>query len=157
MGKSMTVKALYKNYIELLPHNERYEMNSPFVTVNNLIIGTPYCDLTGTQTVRSLTHPTDYCSLDYQKRGWSSSSYFKVEGSVYKGKELVYRIEARWNESATLVNVRTGEREVVWQKKPYPENWEYMYGFTPLLLQCNYLPNRLKDAIAPTDTRWRPD
>jgi oxysterol-binding protein 1 len=42
-------------------------------------------------------------------------------------------------------------------KSPYPEKWEYMYGFTHLLIQLNYLPNFLKRVIAPTDTRWRPD
>jgi hypothetical protein len=33
-----------------------------------------------------------------------------------------------------LINAKTGEREVIWEKKPYPENWQYMYGMTQYIL-----------------------
>jgi oxysterol-binding protein 1 len=56
-----------------------------------------------------------------------------------------------------LIDVKTGEREEVWRKTPYPENWEFMYGMTFHQLQFNYLPDQLKGFIAPTDTRFRPD
>lgn len=29
-----------------------------------------------------------------------------------------------------LTDLKTGEREQVWMKTPYPEEWELMYGMT---------------------------
>lgn len=44
-----------------------------------------------------------------------------------------------------------------WNKSPYPENWEYMYGFTRHALSFNHLTDTLAAKIAPTDSRFRPD
>jgi hypothetical protein len=27
-----------------------------------------------------------------------------------------------------MTDLKTGIKEEVWRKQPYPENWEYMYG-----------------------------
>jgi hypothetical protein len=32
-----------------------------------------------------------------------------------------------------------------------------MYGMSHFMLQLNYFPKQLRQLIAPTDTRWRPD
>ena len=81
-----------------------------------------------------------------------------MQAEIYSNPgQLEYRIEGRWSESVTLINAKTGKREIIWEKKPYPENWQYMYGMTQYILQLNYLPNHLKDKIAPTDSRMRPD
>ena len=53
--------------------------------------------------------------------------------------------------------MRTGETELVWNKEPYPDNWEYMYGMSHFALQFNHLPNTLKPYLPPTDSRLRPD
>ena len=47
-----------------------------------MIIGTPYVDIGGTQTIRLLEQPDLSCKLSYTKRGWTSRSEFKVEGDV---------------------------------------------------------------------------
>jgi hypothetical protein len=100
------------------------------MNVHNLILGTPYIDVSDKSTVRNLDKEKgEYGVLRYYERGWNSSSHFRVEGEVYTGAtggskgEIVYKIEGRWNESATLINVKTGEREVLWRKNPFPENW----------------------------------
>lgn len=53
--------------------------------------------------------------------------------------------------------MKTGQKESVWKKNPYPEEWEHMYGMTYHQLQFNYLPPELIPALPPTDTRFRPD
>lgn len=53
---------------------------------------------------------------------------------------MAYKIEGKWSESLTLTNVATGEKEVIWTKAPYPENWQYMYGMTRFIINLNYLP-----------------
>jgi hypothetical protein len=69
----------------------------------------------------------------------------------------VYRLEGKWNESFWMINEKTKEKQVLWTKTPYPEQWEQMYGMSHYMLQLNYFPRQYKKAIAPTDTRWRPD
>jgi oxysterol-binding protein 1 len=56
-----------------------------------------------------------------------------------------------------MTDLKTGIKEEVWRKNPYPENWEFMYGMNHFQLQFNYLPESLKGYIAPTDIRYRPD
>lgn len=68
-----------------------------------------------------------------------------------------YKIEGKWNQSIYLVDVKTGQKECVWTKEPYPENSEFMYGMSFNTLQLNYLPNTLRPWLPPTDTRLRPD
>ena len=47
--------------------------------------------------------------------------------------------------------------EVLWTKRPYPEQWDWMYGMSHFCLQMNYFPSWLQNTVAPTDTRRRPD
>ncbi len=96
--------------------------------------------------------------MEYHKKGWSSANSFRVDGDVFNSKkEVVYKIDGRWDSGASIINVATGKKEEVWKKAPYHEKWEYMYGYTNFMIQLNYLPNFLKKVIPPTDTRWRPD
>lgn len=69
----------------------------------------------------------------------------------------MFRIEGKWSDQLTLTNLRTGESEVIWEKRPYHEKYAYMHGFTPFMVQLNYFPKRLQKVVAPTDTRRRPD
>lgn len=48
-------------------------------------------------------------------------------------------------------------RELVFSKRPYPEKWDHMYGFTHFAIQLNYFPSWLHDVVAPSDSRRRPD
>ena len=96
--------------------------------------------------------------MEFFKRGWTSGNSFRLEGEVYNSKgEAVLKIEGKWSESISLINIRTGKREVLWVKEAYPENWQFMYGMTKFGIQLNYFPNFLQDIIPPTDTRRRPD
>lgn len=84
-GKSLSIHASYKYYIELGPkHNhEKYQIELPVISAHNLIIGTPYLDLSGKSTIRNMMKKEEYCELEFHKRGWSASSYFRVEGEIF--------------------------------------------------------------------------
>jgi hypothetical protein len=74
-----------------------------------LIIGTPYLDLSGISTIKNMMRPGELCRLEFFKRGWSTSSYFRVEGEIFNnggGKKdpPVYKVEGKWNESVLLTN-----------------------------------------------------
>jgi len=156
-GKSLNLIPVYKVYVELPAHNELYEIQQPAVSAHNLIIGNVYLDLGGKSVIRNCA-TNDVAELEYHKRGWTAASAFKVDGTVFNARrEAVFRIEGKWSETVALIDPKTGESEPVYVKAPYPEKWEYMYGFTHFLVQLNYLPNFLRKQIAPTDTRFRPD
>lgn len=54
-----------------------------------------------------------------------------MSGNVYSSANTIaYKIEGKWNKSIYLIDVKTGVKELVWTKEPYPENWEYMYGMS---------------------------
>jgi hypothetical protein len=115
-----------------LPHNERFEFAPAGKTIHNLIIGTPYLELHGKSYVYNTARPKEqYGEIEYFKRGWSESSYHRVQGSVFSAPgQVAYKIEGRWSDTVALINAKTGEKEVIWKKPAYPENWEYQYGMT---------------------------
>jgi oxysterol-binding protein 1 len=45
----------------------------------------------------------------------------------------------------------------VFDKPPYPDNWEWQYGMSNFTMQLNYFPSWLDKYLPPTDTRRRPD
>ena len=50
---------MHKEYIELLPHNEKFQLQPPSVGVHNLIIGSPYLDPNNKGYVRNLACPNE--------------------------------------------------------------------------------------------------
>jgi hypothetical protein len=54
-------------------------------------------------------------------------------------------------------NLDESTKVCIFKKNPYPENWDYQYGMSHFGFQVNYFPSWLKDKVAPTDTRRRPD
>jgi hypothetical protein len=121
-----------------------------------LIIGTPYVDLGGTQTIRLLEQPDLTCKLTYTKRGWTSRGEFKVEGEVTRasGKKKGqprYKIHGHWNSKiyVTAYNdqgkLDDSTTECAYEKNEYPEKWNYMYGMSHFSLQLNYFPSWLKN------------
>jgi hypothetical protein len=44
-----------------------------------------------------------------------------VHGNVYSSPGVIaYKIEGKWTESIYLIDMKTGNRELVWTKEPYP-------------------------------------
>jgi hypothetical protein len=133
-GKQVNVIPVYKTYIELENYKELYEVSQPIVSAHNLIIGTLYLDIGGKSIVRKCG-TNEYAELEYHKRGWSSSNSFRVDGQVFNAKkDVVYKLEGKWDNSVNLTNVKTGKKEEFWKKNPYHEKWEYMYGYTNFMI-----------------------
>jgi hypothetical protein len=112
-GGNLTINNIFPEYIEMKPYNERFLLQQPILSVHNLIIGSPYLDAQGRGYIRNMACPNEqYVDIEFHKRGWSKSNYFKVDGNVYFAKDQVaYKIEGRWNESMFLIDCKTGVRE----------------------------------------------
>ena len=132
--------------MEFPKYGERFEIIPPGKSIHNLIIGTPYLEVQGKAYLLNCAKPKEqYAELEYFKRGWSESTYHRVIGSVYSAPgQVAYKIEGRWSDTVTLTNAKTGAVEMTWKKRPYPENWEYMYGMSHFNILMNYLPRQLK-------------
>lgn len=73
-----------KEYVELLPYGEKFEFIAANKSIHNLIIGTPYLEVSGKAYLLNTACPKErYAELEFFKRGWSESSYHKVAGAVY--------------------------------------------------------------------------
>lgn len=84
----------------------------------------------------------------------------RVKGK--KDTESIYKIHGNWNSKIYITPFVNGKpdydkKEMIFNKNPYPEKWEYMYGLSLFALQMNYFPKRLYSIVAPTDSRRRPD
>jgi hypothetical protein len=172
-GKYMGLVQQFRTYIELDKFNERYEMEMPVMSAHNLVIGKLYVDIGDQMTVRKVTlrdgsmnqGRDETCILNFHRSGFFAKQEFKLDGEVTisdgsKRKKMLF-VEGKWNGSIawkTMENGKpVGEFENVWTKRPYPEQWESMYGMSHFSIQLNYFPKRLHNVVAPTDTRRRQD
>lgn len=137
---------MFKEYINLTNFNERFTIEPCDMSVHNLIIGSPYLDAGGRGYIRNVSCPTEqYVEITFHKRGWSAGQHHRLNGDVYSAPGVVaYRIEGKWSDTIYLTDVKTGEKETVWKKPPYPENSDYMYGMSQHQLQFNFLSPSLE-------------
>ncbi len=121
---TMSFSNIFNEYVELDEWNETFELEPPSLSFHNLVLGQPYIDIEGTAVLKDLKKPDKRAVIKFHKRGWTQDSTYKLEGAVFSDKDnCVYTFEGKWNDSIVLTECATGDQEVVWQKKPYPENW----------------------------------
>ena len=132
----MNIYLMYNYYVEFLKLKEKYEIVAPTMSAHNLIIGNFYIDISGKSTIKNCSREGEECVLEYSKRGWYGKSAQKVVGSVFNSKkEVIYKIEGNWSSKIYLVNAKNpNDKELIFQKNPYPENWELMYGMSHFML-----------------------
>ena len=70
-GKNLQFHPTYKFYIELDSTGEKFELSQAYLSVHNLIIGTPYVDLGGKAYIKNLNIPDEHCELEFYHRGWT--------------------------------------------------------------------------------------
>ena len=83
-GKCLDLHQQYRTYVELLDHNETYEIIAPCASVHNIIIGTTYIDIGGQGSVKILGNEELKCNIRYTKKGWLSRDEYKCEGEVVR-------------------------------------------------------------------------
>ena len=59
---------IFKSYIELLPHNELFEIKAPNLGVHNIIFGQIYLDPESNATIRNVYKPEQYAEISFAKR-----------------------------------------------------------------------------------------
>lgn len=146
-GRYLDAFQQFNTYVEFENRPEKYEIINPVLSVHNLVVGTMYVDIGGTMKASLITeseNDTGYCcTLKFTKKGWfSSGDEYKVEGEVVRtnpGKKskpiVLWKVQGHWNKQIKIAPVVNGEVdeskwELVFDKPPYPDNWEWQYGMS---------------------------
>lgn len=161
-GKNITLTQQYRTYFELHKWNETFECIPPTFSIHNLVIGQLYVDIGSSMHFSNLQRPHEKSEIKFESRGWFSDDAFKFAGMTYveegpKKRNVTHTFTGKWNKNIVITDTKTKQPNTVWTKVPYPEKVDWMYGMSHFAVQLNYLPKRLKEVIAPTDTRFRPD
>jgi len=97
--------------------------------------------------------------LDFKRMGWTKKNWAVVEGSipVRPGSDKNWIISGKWTEQMSAYNEETGETLQIWKASELPPDSDQQYFFTDFAINLNHLPEEMKQIIAPTDSRFRPD
>jgi len=120
-------------------------------------MGKMYIDVHGNTEIKNLTSG-EKVEFTFYRRGWRGSNAYRVEAEV-KDKEgnSKFKMKGHWNDKLFLTNCATGKEEKIWEMNPLPANCERQYHFTKFAINLNYINDKIKQAIPPTDSRLRPD
>lgn len=112
----------YKEYLEIPRYGESFVYTPGKKSIHNLIIGTPYLEISGKVKLVDRSCPTErFAEVEFFKRGWSDANCHKLSGNVYSSAGVVaYRIEGKYSKSVSIINAKTGAVEYTWTKEPYP-------------------------------------
>jgi hypothetical protein len=156
-AQSLTFTSSGQINIILKKHKEHYVVDRPNINAQNIAFGKTYLDCSGSSTTMNM-RTTERCVLTFHGKGWSESSYGLLDGFIFNAAgERVIEIKGKWNKSIWMTDLRTGKTEMLWKRCSEIKNWESYYCFTKFAMQLNSLPERLKNSLPLTDSRFRPD
>ncbi|CCH59005.1 hypothetical protein TBLA_0B01620 [Henningerozyma blattae CBS 6284] len=133
---------------------EIYTWMKPENTLVGILIGKPEIDCSG--EVKITNHSTgDYCLLNYKARGWRANDAYEVRGEVFNvNDEKKWMFGGHWNDCIYGKREGGGEKFLIWKVKPRPVG---PFNLTSYAISLNNINENLKQWIAPTDSRLRPD
>ncbi|KAI2614990.1 oxysterol binding protein [Hypoxylon sp. NC1633] len=177
LGKSFDIYHLGTWFLKLRPtaggKEDFFTWKKPKSQVVGIITGNPVVDNYGLVEIKNWT-TGEKCLLDFKQRGWKASSAYQLSGKILDadGRPRI-SIGGRWNSKlyarltpgfeATVEEPLDARGSIsdpsrafmVWEANPRPEG--IPFNLTPFVLTFNHLDDKLKQWIAPTDSRYRPD
>ncbi|KAI1392035.1 oxysterol binding protein [Hypoxylon trugodes] len=177
LGKSFDIYHLGTWFLRLRPtaggKEDFYTWKKPKSQVVGIITGNPVVDNYGLVEIKNWT-TGETCLLDFKQRGWKASSAYQLSGKILDsdGRPRV-SLGGRWNSKLyarltpgfeasveepqdTRGSISDPSRAfIVWEANPRPEG--IPFNLTPFVLTFNHLDKNLREWIAPTDSRYRPD
>jgi hypothetical protein len=151
-----------RTFIVFKKFNETISLTKPKAVVRGLLLGNMRLDCYG--KVMIMNHFTEEtCELEFIEEGlFSSKDKGKMIGAVYdKDRKVQIKLEGNWLSHLDVI-YRDDEgnftkRETIWKKIQIEGNEEERYFFTEFAINLNGLNDELKNALPPTDCRFRPD
>lgn len=186
-GRSFDIKPLGLWYLTLRPNEgaqveeEVYSFRKVTSSVVGIITGSPVVDNHGQMEITN--HTLGYtCNVTYKSRGWRGAGAYELKGVVNAPDgSALWHVGGRWNDKifAKKHNLKSESRDSQ-VGSPLPEQlseiqalknsgpskimlWHVHdrpvapFNLTPFAITLNALPDSLKEYVAPSDTRLRPD
>ncbi|KAI0848137.1 oxysterol-binding protein [Daldinia vernicosa] len=177
LGKSFDIYHLGTWFLRLRPtaggKEDFFTWKKPKSQVVGIITGNPVVDNYGLVEIKNWT-TGETCLLDFKQRGWKASSAYQLSGKILDadGRPRM-SLGGRWNSKlyarltpgfeATVEEPKDTRGSIgdpsrafiVWEANPRPEG--IPFNLTPFVLTFNHIDDNLKQWIAPTDSRYRPD
>ncbi|KAI5635519.1 oxysterol-binding protein domain-containing protein [Phthorimaea operculella] len=145
----------------------KYSWRKVTTTVHNIIVGKLWVDNHGDMDIVGEAGPAAgyVAHLKYLPYGYFSKDTQRKVTGVIKDPQGVprYVLQGHWDSRVEVAPVtssshdntqcKTGKFTVAWERVPEPEDSDKWYNFTLLAAQLN----EMEKAVAPTDSRRRPD
>lgn len=183
-GRSFDINPTGLWYLKIRPNKgcdveeEIYTFRKVTSSVVGIITGSPTVDNYGDMEITNHTLGVK-CILKFKARGWRGANAYELKGTVVNSAGIPqWLVGGRWSDKiyakkldhqtavpisngapvsgdgSTAEDLGTSGRILLWKvhdRPPAP------FNLTPFAITLNALPERLKEWLAPTDTRYRPD
>ncbi len=180
-GRSFDINPLGTWFLKLRPtaggKEDFYTWKKVTSSVVGIITGNPVVDNYGPMEIKNWT-TGEVGHIEFKPRGWKASSAYQITGKIVDANGRVrVSMGGRWNsklyarltpgyeatveEPADNVSVHRGSITdqnrafLIWQANERPTG--IPFNLTPFVLTFNHIDDQLRDWIAPTDSRLRPD
>ncbi|KAM0461870.1 hypothetical protein ACHAO4_001058 [Trichoderma viride] len=182
-GTSIDVKPLGTWFLKLRPtaggKEDFYTWKKVTSSVIGIITGNPTVENHGTMEIKNWT-TGETASVEFLRRKWSASSAYRIAGKVKDASGQVrMSLGGRWNsrlyarltpgyeaavgepstENGDIVHrgsiADPSRAYLIWQANERPTG--IPFNLTPFVLTFNHIDDNLRQWIAPTDSRLRPD
>jgi oxysterol-binding protein 1 len=184
-GRSFDINPLGTWFLKLRPvdggKEDLFTWKKVTSSVVGIITGNPVVDNFGPMEIKNWS-TGEVCHLDFRPRGWKASSAYQISGKIVDADGRVrVSMGGRWNSrlyarltpgyeanveepsgpEASLGSLGRGSISdstkafLVWQANARPKG--IPFNLTPFVLTFNHIDDKLREWIAPTDSRLRPD
>lgn len=135
---------------------DQYSWHKVSSSINNLIIGKIYIDHGGVMRIRNNSSGL-VAKLKFHETGMLTRDVHQVKGFLEEnGTRLeAPRLVGKWD-NAMYAELEDGSQQLLWKASPLPSN-PTRHNLTSYAMKLNEVTPGLKEKLAPTDCRLRPD
>lgn len=157
-GKSIELVTEGKVRVSLHDQDEQYSWTPASCVLRNLIAGEKYVEPSGTMMIRNETTGS-HAVATFKVKGIFSGRSDEVSVVLFDahGSQVQLGLTGKWTESLLLTSDGISTNKQIWKTGSLVPDALKCYGFTTFAASLNEMNLRDKDAIAPTDSRRRPD
>jgi hypothetical protein len=140
----------YKKY------DEHISIQKGPLYAKNIIFGGVYIDLGGQSVVYS-AKTKEKVVIDWIEKV-SDAENSRLKGTAFDAQgKARYEIYGSYLDEISMLNLATGEREVLWTEPPMMPNAHLQFFYNPFAVLLNHTTDEMAGVIAPTDSRFRMD
>ncbi|KAJ2782884.1 Oxysterol-binding protein 4 [Coemansia javaensis] len=129
--KGMTMRVVQEGRVtlRLVGSDEVYCLTLPSLNICSILTGRPFLEMSGTTYIRSSKGHT--AEFEWHTKPWLYGEYHKFDGRIFRdpaprfapdgpGREPLFEMRGKWVAKSTVVDVRTGEEQVLFDVHAQP-------------------------------------